>query len=91
MRQHVQRSEERWALALQRELHAVMRVLEVARYAVTTAAVNFWRHRTMSAAAVFAAVVMMLMLNGFAVVVSHLNVTLTALDQKVNLVIYLKD
>jgi cell division transport system permease protein len=67
------------------------RGLEVARYAGTTAAVNFWRHRTMSAAAVFAAAVMMLMLNGFVVVVSNLNVALGALEQKVNVIAYLRD
>src|SRR5919198_1839539 len=67
------------------------RGLEVARYAGTTAAVNFWRHRAMSLAAVFAAAVMMLMLNGFVIVVSNLNVALGALEQKVNVIAYLKD
>ncbi len=45
----------------------------------------------MSLAAVFSALVMMLMLNGFAIVVTHLNTALTALDQKVNMIVYLKD
>lgn len=67
------------------------RLLEVTRYAVTTAVVNLWRHRTMSVAAVFAAAVMMLMLNGFVIVVSNLNVALAALEQKVNLIAYVKD
>jgi cell division transport system permease protein len=91
MRQHVQEVGGGWAAGLQRELHAVTRVFEVAGYAVTSATINFWRHRTMSLAAVFAAVVMMLMLNAFAIVVSHLNTALTALDQKVNMIVYLKD
>jgi cell division transport system permease protein len=91
MRQQVQHASVGWAGGLQRELHAVWRLFEVAGYAVTSAAVNFWRHRTMSLAAVFAAVVMMLMLNTFAIVVSHLNTALTALDQKVNMIVYLKD
>src|SRR5262245_35405266 len=91
MRQQVQHASVGWAGSLQRELHAVWRLFEVAGYAVTSATVNFWRHRTMSLAAVFAAVVMMLMLNTFAIVVSHLNTALTALDQKVNMIVYLKD
>jgi cell division transport system permease protein len=91
MRQHVQHASGGLAAGLQRELHAVLRAFEVAGYAVTSAVVNFWRHRTMSLAAVFSAVVMMLILNAFAIVVSHLNTALTALDQKVNMIVYLKD
>ena len=72
-------------------MRALARLAELVRYAVTTAAVNFWRHRTMSLAAVFAAAVMMLMLNGFVIVVSNLNVALGALEQKVNVIAYLKD
>ena len=72
-------------------MRALSRLAELIRYAVTTAAVNFWRHRTMSLAAVFAAAVMMLMLNGFVIVVSNLNVALGALEQKVNVIGYLKD
>ena len=72
-------------------MRAISRLAELIRYAVTTAAVNFWRHRTMSLAAVFAAAVMMLMLNGFVIVVSNLNVALGALEQKVNVIAYLKD
>ncbi|HEU5316570.1 MAG TPA: permease-like cell division protein FtsX [Chloroflexota bacterium] len=70
---------------------AITRFFEVVRYAVSTAAVNFWRHRAMSLAAVFAAAVMMLMLNGFVIVVSNLNVALGALEQKVNVIAYLRD
>jgi len=72
-------------------MRAVIRAFEVVRYAVVTAAVNFWRHRSMSAAAVFAAAVMMLMLNGFVIVVSNLNVAMGALEQKVNVIAYLKE
>jgi cell division transport system permease protein len=72
-------------------MRAVLRILEVARYAISSALVNFWRHRAMSLAAVFAAVVMMLMLNGFLIVVSNLNTAMSALEQKVNLIAYLKD
>jgi cell division transport system permease protein len=72
-------------------MRALFRTFEVARYAIASAVVSLWRHRAMSVAAVFAAVVMMLMLNGFVIVVSNLNVALTALDQKVNLIAYLKD
>jgi cell division transport system permease protein len=72
-------------------MRPLLRLFEVVRYAVVTAAVNFWRHRTMSAAAVFAAAVMMLMLNGFVIVVSNLNVAMGALEQKVNLIAYLKE
>ena len=72
-------------------MRAFSRLAELVRYAVTTAAVNFWRHRQMSLAAVFAAAVMMLMLNGFVIVVSNLNVALGALEQKVNVIAYLKE
>src|SRR5919204_3296540 len=72
-------------------MRRLARLAEVTRYAVNAALVSFWRHRTMSAAAVFAAAVMMLMLNGFVVVVSNLNVALGALEQKVNVIAYLRD
>ena len=72
-------------------MRRLARLAEVTRYAVNAALVSFWRHRTMSLAAVFAAAVMMLMLNGFVVVVSNLNVALGALEQKVNLIAYLKE
>ena len=72
-------------------MRVVLRAFDVARYAVSAAVVNFWRHRAMSLAAVFAAVVMMLMLNGFLIVVSNLNTAMGALEQKVNLIAYLKD
>jgi cell division transport system permease protein len=58
---------------------------------MVSALVNFWRHRTMSMAAVFAAVVMMLMLNGFLIVISNLNTAMGALEEKVNVIVYLKD
>ncbi len=72
-------------------MRGILRAAEVGRYAVGSALVNFWRHRTMSLAAVFAAVVMMLMLNGFLIVVSNLNTAMGALEQKVNLIAYLDD
>jgi len=72
-------------------VRAVVRAFEVVRYAVVTAAVNFWRHRSMSAAAVFSAAVMLLMLNGFVIVISNLNVAMGALEQKVNVIAYLKE
>lgn len=72
-------------------MRALARLFEVVRYAVVTAAVNFWRHRTMSGAAVLAAATMMLMLNGFVIVVSNLNVAMGALEQKVNVVAYVKE
>src|SRR5688500_2247016 len=72
-------------------MRLLSRLAELTRYAVATAGVNFWRHRAMSVAAVFAAAVMMLMLNGFVIVVSNLNVALAALEQKVNLIAYVKD
>lgn len=45
----------------------------------------------MSVAAVFAAAVMMLMLNAFIIVLSNLNVALSALEQKINLIAYVRD
>ncbi len=76
---------------MRRELQPLIRLVEVVRYTIVTAVVNFWRHRSMSLAAVFASAVMMLMLNGFVLVVSNLNVAMGALEQKVNLIAYLKD
>ncbi|MBI3970026.1 MAG: ABC transporter permease [Chloroflexi bacterium] len=72
-------------------MRPLLRVVEVGRYAVSTAVVSFWRHRTMSVAAVFATMVMMLLLNAFVIVLSNLNVALHALEQKVDLIVYLKD
>ncbi len=72
-------------------LRAIARAGEVARYAATSALVNFWRHRTMSAAAVLSAVVMLLLLNAFLILVSNLNTAMQALEQKVNVIAYLKD
>lgn len=72
-------------------MRPLLRLFEVSRYAIISAVVSFWRHRVMSLAAVFAAVVMMLMLNGFVIVLSNLNTAMVALDQKVNLIAYLKD
>ena len=63
----------------------------VAGYAIVTAVVNLYRHGTQSASAIFATVVMLLVLNGFLLVVSTLNLAIQALEQKVNVIAYLKD
>lgn len=63
----------------------------VAGYAIVTAVVNLYRHGTQSASAIFATVVMLLVLNGFLLVVSTLNLAIRALEQKVNVIAYLKD
>ena len=63
----------------------------VAGYAIVTAVVNLYRHGTQSASAIFATVVMLLVLNGFLLLVSTLNLAIQALEQKVNVIAYLKD
>lgn len=63
----------------------------VAGYAIVTAVVNLYRHGTQSASAIFATVVMLLVLNGFLLVVSTLNLAIQALEQKVNVIAYLKE
>lgn len=68
-----------------------VRALEVARYAVATGLSDFWRHRMMSVATVLTAAIMLLLFDGFVTVVSHLGGTLEALEQKVNLIAYIRD
>ncbi|MEY4408242.1 MAG: hypothetical protein RL345_2708 [Chloroflexota bacterium] len=63
----------------------------VAGYAIVTAVVNLYRHGTQSASAIFATVVMLLVLNGFLLLVSTLNLAIQALEQKVNVIAYLKE
>lgn len=63
----------------------------VAGYAIVTAVVNLYRHGTQSASAIFATVVMLLVLNGFLLVVSTLNLAIQALEQKVNVIAYLNE
>lgn len=66
-------------------------MVSVAGYAIVTAVVNLYRHGTQSASAIFATVVMLLVLNGFLLVVSTLNLAIQALEQKVNVIAYLKE
>ena len=64
---------------------------EVTRYAVTSAVVSLWRHRAMTGATVLTTAVMLLMLNIFVVLVSHLNVALAGLERRVNVIAYVRD
>lgn len=72
-------------------MRRLSRAVSVAGYAVSTAFTNLWRHRSQTGMAVFATVVMLLVLNGFLIVVSNLNMAVRALEQKVNLIAYLRD
>ena len=63
----------------------------VAGYAIVTAVVNLYRHGNQSASAICATEVMLLVLNGFLLVVVTLNLAIQALEQKVNVIAYLKD
>ncbi len=72
-------------------MRQLSRMASVAGYAIVTAVVNLYRHGTQSASAIFATVVMLLVLNGFLLVVSTLNLAIRALEQKVNVIAYLKD
>ena len=72
-------------------MRQLSRMVSVAGYAIVTAVVNLYRHGTQSASAIFATVVMLLVLNGFLLVVSTLNLAIQALEQKVNVIAYLKE
>ncbi|HAH16364.1 MAG: ABC transporter permease [Proteobacteria bacterium] len=72
-------------------MRQLSRMASVAGYAIVTAVVNLYRHGTQSASAIFATVVMLLVLNGFLLLVSTLNLAIQALEQKVNVIAYLKE
>ncbi|MAG36573.1 MAG: hypothetical protein CL878_10075 [Dehalococcoidia bacterium] len=67
------------------------RAWEVFDYAVTAALLGLWRHRFMTGATVLTTALMLLMLNIFVVLVTHLNVALDALEQRVNVVAYIRE
>ena len=72
-------------------MRRLSRLAGLAGYAVSTAVTNLWRHPTQSASAIFAMVVMLVVLNGFLVVVNDLSLAIDALEQKVNLIAYVRD
>ena len=67
------------------------RAWEVFDYAVTAALVSLWRHRFMTSATVLTTALMLLMLNVFVVLVTHLNVALEALEHRVNVIAYIRE
>ncbi len=67
------------------------RAWEVFDYAVVAALVGLWRHRFMTGATVLTTALMLLMLNVFVVLVTHLNVALEALEQRVNVIAYIRE
>ena len=67
------------------------RAWEVFDYAVTAALVSLWRHRFMTGATVLTTALMLLMLNVFVVLVTHLNVALEALEHRVNVIAYIRE
>ena len=67
------------------------RAWEVFDYAVTAALVGLWRHRFMTGATVLTTTLMLLMLNVFVVLVTHLNVALEALEHRVNVIAYIRE
>ena len=67
------------------------RAWEVFDYAVTAALVGLWRHRFMTGATVLTTALMLLMLNVFVVLVTHLNVALEALENRVNVIAYINE
>ena len=67
------------------------RAWEVFDYAVMAALVGLWRHRFMTGATVLTTALMLLMLNVFVVLVTHLNVALEALEQRVNVIAYIRE
>jgi cell division transport system permease protein len=72
-------------------MRRLSQVAGFAGYAVATAITNLWRHPTQSASAIFAMVVMLVVLNGFLIVVGNMTMATDALEQKVNLIAYLRD
>ena len=72
-------------------MRRLSRLAGLAGYAVATAITNLWRHPTQSASAIFAMVVMLVVLNGFLIVVNDLSLAVDALEQKVNLIAYLRE
>ena len=69
----------------------ISRAWEVFDYAVTAALVGLWRHRFMTGATVLTTALMLLMLNVFVVLVTHLNVALEALEHRVNVIAYIRE
>ena len=67
------------------------RAWEVFDYAVMAALVGLWRHRFMTGATVLTTALMLLMLNVFVVLVTHLNVALEALEHRVNVIAYIRE
>ncbi len=67
------------------------RAWEVFDYAVTAALIGLWRHRFMTGATVLTTALMLLMLNVFVVLVTHLNVALEALEHRVNVIAYIRE
>ena len=72
-------------------MRRLSRLAGLAGYAVATSITNLWRHPTQSASAIFAMVVMLVVLNGFLIVVNDLSLAVDALEQKVNLIAYLRE
>lgn len=69
----------------------VSRAWEIFDYAVTAALLGVWRHRLMTGATVLTTALMLLMLNIFVVLVTHLNIALDALEQRVNVIAYIRE
>lgn len=67
------------------------RAWEVFDYAVVAALLGLWRHRFMTGATVLTTALMLLMLNIFVVLVTHLNVALEALEHRVNVIAYIRE
>ena len=67
------------------------RAWEMFDYAVMAALVGLWRHRFMTGATVLTTALMLLMLNVFVVLVTHLNVALEALEHRVNVIAYIRE
>ena len=67
------------------------RAWELFDYAVMAALLGLWRHRFMTGATVLTTALMLLMLNVFVVLVTHLNVALEALEHRVNVIAYIRE
>ena len=61
------------------------------RYVARLACMSLWRHGAMSSVAVMTTSVLLLLLSGFLIIMTSLNVSIAALQSKVNVTVYLKD
>jgi len=61
------------------------------RYVARLALLSLWRNLAMSSVAIFTTTILLLILSGFLIMMTSLNVSVAALESKVNVIVYLKE